>query len=96
MVERYPTYWKLVDVVQVPTLSEKVDEMALCCARRPGMLSHSAQVPSSKLAATEKEDEVEEEVKGWEPAAAMSPLTLGMNQLFSEFEQSKLFQSVPA
>ena len=28
------------------------------------MLSHSAQVPSSKLAATEKEDEVEEEVKG--------------------------------
>ena len=64
MVERYPTYWKPVDVVPVPTLSKKVDEMALCRARRPGMLSHSAQVPSSKLAATEKEDEVEEEVKG--------------------------------
>ena len=50
--------------MQVPTLSKKVDEMALCRARRPGMLSHSAQVPSMKLSAKEKEDEVEEEVEG--------------------------------
>ena len=67
MVERFPTVWLPVGLMQVPTLTRKVPDLALGRARRPGMLSSSAlPLPHRRSAAEEKEDEGEEKEEGME------------------------------
>ena len=61
MVEKYPTFWQPVGLMKVPTLSRKVPELVLGCARRPGMLSARALLHHKTPAAAEEGEDDEEE-----------------------------------
>ena len=79
MYDQFPSSWKPVGVVQVPTYTKEVPLLTLGRLRRPGQGKPS---PGDSLGRKRRRKSAKR--RGWQPAGATSPSILTLSQFFSK------------
>ena len=83
MYDQFPSSWKPVGVVQVPTYTKEVPLLTLGRLRRPGQGAQPRQAFARGLTGEEEEEEISEE-EGVAASGATSPSILTSSQFFSK------------